>query len=151
MTLEQFLSETPANPLDENSPWLTWFRADLSKEEKLAKIAQAGALPYASVAGLEENERLRDHDSIGFVDQLVVVTLHQQPEVVNGVKRTPDDRTIYALYERILLAPRVVSAAGRNRHFLGLERSPTQQPPRGDAETGGLYAHLSFRLRFTRA
>ena len=144
MTLEQLLAETPVDPRDPNSPWLVWFKAGLSKEEKKKYIAAAGTQPYASVSGLEENERSVSHDDVAFLDQLVVVNLYQPPEtvVVGGEKltRTPHDAQMYALYTHLWKCAKTVDAAGKNRHFLGLVRSQNNQPPVADPDTSGLAA-----------
>ena len=150
------LAETPADPRDPNSPWLVWFKADLSKEEKKKYIVSAGSNPFASVSGLEENERETSHDDVAFLDQLVVLNLYQPPEEhidmarKEKVMRTPHDAQLYALYTHLWKCAGSVDAAGKNRHFLGLSRSQNNQPPRIDPATSGLAARLSFRLKFTR-
>ena len=154
MTFEQLLAETPTDPRNPHSPWLVWFPASLSKEEKRKYIASAGSHPYASVSGLEENERETSHDDVAILDQLVVLQLYQPPEelLIAGQKvvRPPHDAQLYALYTYLWQRAKTVDAAGKNRQFISFSRGQSNQPPRADSGTDGLTARLSFRLKFSR-
>ena len=114
MTFEQLLAETPTDPRDPNSPWLVWFKSGLSKEEKRKYIASAGSHPYASVSGLEENERETSHDDVAILDQLVVLQLYQPQEelliVGQKVARPPHDAQLYALYTHLWQRTKAVNA-----------------------------------------
>ena len=150
MTFEQLLTETPSNPLDENSEALVWFRGAAPKSVN----DDPDLKRYGVLSTTEETRTAKMHNTSTVVQQSLKLDLFEKPTTtISGATTTittPNEHVLYALYEYILTRDHAVIAAGRNRQFLLFETAKAQTPPQLDQETRGLKASLNFWLKFHR-